>query len=52
MDGKLYEHFEYPIGDRETLQYYLAYGEMSFSSTSQKYLKGDNASMLEGFSTN
>jgi hypothetical protein len=52
VDGKLLEHFEYPIGDRETLQYYLAYGEMSMTPSSQKYLKGEFSSMLEGFSTN
>jgi hypothetical protein len=26
-DGKSHEYYEYPIGDKEKLQYFLAYGK-------------------------
>ena len=32
LDGKLVEHYEYPIGVEDKLQYYQAYGYMSITA--------------------
>ena len=56
IDGKLTEHYEYPVGENEKLQYYQAYGTMGFqihtSRTRLDYLCKNSPSLLEGFSTN
>lgn len=53
LDGKLVEHYEYPIGSEDKLQYYQAYGTMIFSNLRRvEYLKSESNGLLEGYSTN
>lgn len=54
LEGKLVEHYEYPIGQDDKLQYYQAYGLMTLMSTHRHrdYTRNELAGLLEGYSTN
>ena len=53
LNGRLQEHYEYPIGAEDKLQYYQAYGSMNFINMKKfEVLKSESNGLLEGYSTN
>ena len=51
--GQIMEHYEYPIGEQSKLQYFQAYGKISFNSGKVSHLRvGEHNSMIECFSNN